>query len=217
MNRVKRSYDLVAGMYDALAKLFIGKALRKAQIYYLYLIPPNANVLVAGGGTGWILEEIAAMHPQHLCIDYVDVSAKMIALAQKRNAGKNKVRYINTSILNFTGSQPYDVILTPFLLDNFSENTMQKVFALLHTQLKQNGVWLYTDFQVAGKHSYWQKAVLFIMYSFFRIACNIEAERLPNVEAQFRAYRYGKIGCKTFLRRFIVTCAYKNESLNIVL
>ncbi len=206
---MKRSYDTIATMYDALAKLFFGTALRRAQVYFLHHIPRGAKVLIAGGGTGWILEEISNIHPQDLWIDYVDVSAGMIALAKRKKWSKNKVNFIQQSILDFKNNHQYDVIITPFLLDNFKEETMQKAFALLHQTIKTNGLWIHTDFQITNRHSYWQKAVLFVMYSFFRIAANIEAARLPDVASQFNLYNYQLIQSKTFLHQFIITSVYK--------
>ncbi len=207
--KMKQGYDVIAPIYDALAGLFIGKALRRAQVYFLYCIPANTKVLIVGGGTGWLLEEITKIHSQGLAIDYVDVSSKMIALAKQRNKGKNKVTFIHQSILDFTNQHPYDVIITPFLLDNFKEETARKVFTLLNQKLQTNGLWIYTDFQVSHPASYWQKAVLFLMYSFFRIAANIEASGLPNVAAQFNLHNYKLVQKQTFLRKFIITALYK--------
>lgn len=206
---MNRSYDLIAPIYDNLANLIYGKALREAQTFFLYLIPSTANVLVAGGGTGWILEEMASIHPQGLQIDYVDVSAKMIALAKQRNVGDNKVNFIQQSILNFTCSKQYDVIITPFFFDNFKQQTAGKAFTILHKTLKPNGLWLYTDFQIQNKHAYWQKALLFSMYSFFRVAANIEAAQLPDVVFQFIMFQYQPLESKTFLHQFIITSAYQ--------
>lgn len=206
---MERSYNAIAPIYDNLAKLFIGKALRQAQVYFLHHIPAGAKVLIVGGGTGWILEEISAVHPKDLYIDYVDVSSKMIALAKQKNCGENKVNFINQPIITFKIDHRYDVIITPFLLDNFKEETMQQVFALLHQALKENGLWIHTDFQVSQPNSYWQKAVLFLMYSFFRIAANIEAARLPDVVTQFKIHSYQLVESKMFLHRFIITSVYK--------
>ena len=208
---MKRSYDLITPVYDPLAKLFIGRALREAQICFLPLIPPNASILIVGGGTGWLLEEMAAIYPQGLHIDYVDSSANMIALSKQRKYGRNQINFIHQPIAGFLNQWQYDVIITPFFFDNFKEETMQNVFALLHRTLKPNGLWLYTDFQVSSKHACWQKAVLFIMYSFFRMAANIETARLPDVVSCFSRYQYYLISRQTFKHQFIITSAYKKQ------
>lgn len=206
---MKRSYDAIANVYDTLANIFIGKALRDAQIFLVQHIPPGAKVLIAGGGTGWILEEITKLHNKDLHIDYLDISAGMIAKAAQRNIQHNVIRFINQSAEQDFEGNDYDVILTPFFFDNFSEVTMQCIFDKLHQKLKQGGLWLYADFQVAGERRFFQKWMLFIMYTFFRAACNIEADHLPDVVGQFAEYGYQLINRKTFKREFIVGVVYK--------
>ncbi|TKK67719.1 class I SAM-dependent methyltransferase [Ilyomonas limi] len=208
---MKRSYDAIAGVYDRLANIFIGKALRNAQIYLVQYIPARAKVLIAGGGTGWILEEITKLHNTGLQIDYVDISAGMIAKAKRRDTKQNDIRFLHQSAgENFEGKD-YDVILTPFFFDNFSEATMQAVFEKLHQKLNQNGLWLYADFQVAGKHRFFKEAMLFIMYIFFRAACNIEANHLPDVTGQFAKNSYQLISSKTFKQEFIRSAVYRKR------
>src|SRR5437764_9916137 len=94
---MKRSYDAVAGVYDILAGIFIGKALREAQIYLVQYIPAGAKILIVGGGTGWILEEITRIHNKGMQIDYLDISVSMISKAKKRDIGQNEARFINKS------------------------------------------------------------------------------------------------------------------------
>ncbi len=206
---MKRNYDAVAGIYDILVKIFIGNSLKKAQVYFLKDIPYNANIFIAGGGTGWILEEISAIHKSGLYIDYVDSSGKMIKLAKKRYKGNNQVNFIQQSLLDFSTSLNYDVIITPFFLDNFNEKSLDNVFAILHSKLTPGGLWIHTDFQIINK-SPWQKMMLFVMYSFFQICCKIEAKRLPDLPAVFIRYKYHVLKSHTFLKDFIITTVYKN-------
>ena len=206
---MKRSYDAIAGVYDILAGIFIGKALRDAQVYLVQYIPAGSKILIAGGGTGWILEEITRIHSEGLQIDYLDISANMISKAKKRQVGQNEVRFINQSAEeNFEGNN-YDVLLTPFFFDNFKEATMHSIFNKLHQKLQQNGLWLYADFQITGKSKFFQKHILFVMYTFFRTICNIEASHLPDVEARFITFGYKLTHNKTFKNEFIISSVYK--------
>ncbi len=210
---MKRSYDRIAFFYDRLATLLFGQSLHRAQMYLLPLIPADAAILVVGGGTGKILEEISRLCPQHLHIDYVDSSAKMIDRATKRNTGNNEVCFIRESVITFAATKSYDIVITPFLLDNFSEATMQQVFDRLHRQLKPGGLWLYTDFQLSGIRPFWQQPLLRLMYFFFRTVCHIEADHLPDVVSQYRQYNYLWVKQKTFFRRFVLTAAYQKPFL----
>jgi ubiquinone/menaquinone biosynthesis C-methylase UbiE len=204
-----RSYDAIAGAYDMLAGIFIGKALRDAQIYLVQYIPAGAKILIVGGGTGWILEEITRIHYRGLQIDYLDISANMIAKARKRDIGQNEVRFIHQSAVGDFEGDNYDVILTPFFFDNFTEATMHRIFNILHQKLQQNGRWLYVDFQETGENKFFQNGMLSIMYTFFRVICNIEANHLPDVEVRFATYKYKLIHSKTFKKEFIISSVYK--------
>ncbi len=201
------NYDNSAGFYDRLSRMVYGKALVTSQVYLLQFIPANSSVLIAGGGTGWILEEIAKIHPTGLTITYVEISAKMLALSQQRNCGTNKVTFVNQPIEEVDSATVYDVVITPFLFDNFTEQTLDAVFAHLHQRLKPGGLWLCADFQLTGK--LWQRVLLKSMYTFFRILCGIETTTMPDIESRFTKYGYKKIASKTFFGDFIISTEYQ--------
>lgn len=201
------NYDNSAWFYDQLSRLVYGKALVRAQVYLLQYIPVGSNILIAGGGTGWILEEISKLHSSGLKITYVEISANMMALSRKRNIGSNEVIFINGPVENLEGQNNYDVLITPFLFDNFTEQTLQIVFAHLHNQLKPGGLWLNTDFRPTGK--WWQAFLLQSMISFFRIICQIEAKKLPEIEKCFEQHQLKIIGQRDFFGEFILSTAYQ--------
>ncbi|MDB5152152.1 MAG: class SAM-dependent methyltransferase [Mucilaginibacter sp.] len=201
------NYNNSAWFYDRLSRVIYGKALIRSQVYLLKFISAAAEILIVGGGTGWILEEIAKVHPSGLKITYVEISANMMALSRKRNTGNNAVIYINKEIENVAIQNGYDVVITPFLFDNFTEQTLQKVFSHIHNSLKPGGLWLNTDFRLTGK--WWQALLLRSMFIFFRIICRIEATRLPDIEKRFEQHLYKVISQKSFFGDFILSTAYK--------
>ena len=201
------NYDNSAWFYDRLSRLVYGNALIRSQVYLLKHIPANATILVAGGGTGWILEEIAKLHPSGLTITYVEVSSRMIALSQRRNPENNQVTFINEPVENTKVNAHYEVVITPFLFDNFTEMTLEKVFMHIHTRLKPGGIWLNMDFKPAG--IWWQKLLLWSMLAFFRLICGIEASRLPDIEKQFKQHHYKVIDQKSFFGDFISSMAFQ--------
>ncbi|HEK22161.1 MULTISPECIES: class I SAM-dependent methyltransferase [unclassified Mucilaginibacter] len=203
----KGNYDNAAPFYDRLSRLVFGKALINAQAYLLKHIPPDATILIVGGGTGYILEEITKQHPTGLKITYVEISAKMMALSQNRNYGHNEVNFINKPIQEARLSQAFDVVITPFLLDNFTDKNLPAIFTPIHQALKDGGVWLYTDFRLTGK--LWQNLMLKSMLLFFKILCGVESWRLPNVAGLFARHKYSIIDEKGFYGNFIISRAYQ--------
>lgn len=203
------NYDNSAWFYDRLSRLVYGKALVRSQAYLLRHIPKNSTILIAGGGTGWILEEIAKVHPSGLTITYAEISANMMALSKKRNVGGNKVIFINEPVENIENDSLYDLVFTPFLFDNFTGETLRYVFIHIHNGLKPGGIWLNTDFKPTGK--WWQAFLLKSMIVFFRAICGIEAKKLPDIEKQFELHQYQVIDQKSFFGEFILSTAYEKE------
>jgi len=201
------NYNNSAWFYDKLSKIIYGKALVRAQVYLLPLIPPKSNVLLAGGGTGWILEDIAKVRSSGLQITYVEVASKMVALARKKDPGGNKVTFINQPVENVYFDNEFDVVITPFLFDNFTEENLQKIFSHIHRVLKPGGLWLNVDFRLTSK--WWQKVLLKSMLLFFRLVCNIETTKLPEIERCFKDYTI--IQQKAFFADFILSTAYQKS------
>ena len=203
------NYNNSAWFYDKLSRLIYGRALIKAQVYLLDSIPAGSKILIAGGGTGWILEDIAKLYPSRLKITYVEVSAKMMALSKKRIIGKNEVDFINTAVENVPLVGDYDVVITPFLFDNFTEENLRKIFKHIHQSLKPGGLWLNTDFKLIGK--WWQRILLRSMILFFRVICRIEATRLPDIEKRFNETGYAIVKQGSFFGEFILSTAYRKN------
>ena len=203
------NYNNSAWFYDRLARLVYGQALLNAQVYLLQFIGPNTKILIAGGGTGWILDEITRVHQSGLQITYIEIAAKMMALSRKRNMGGNRVVFIHQAVEDVDLADDFDIIITPFLFDNFTEPSFQKLFKHLSAALQANGVWHNADFQLTGK--WWQNLLLKSMFLFFRIWCGIEASKLPAVKKQFEKNGYTAIAQKTFFGDFIVSEVYRKS------
>lgn len=180
------NYDKVANVYDLLSRMVFGNSIVKAQVCMLPFVNAGGKILIVGGGTGWILEEIAQKYREGLQIDYVEASAKMIDLSKKKNIGKNEVKFIKMPIEDWHAEYSYDIIITPFFFDNFDAPQIDFIFSKLHKTLNAKGFWLYADFtNEEEKSRYWQKIILCIMYFFFRVTCGIEAKKLIVMDSYF--------------------------------
>lgn len=208
------NYDAAAWFYDGLSRLVFGNSLVKAQRFLVKNLPAEATILIVGGGTGWILEEIAAVKSAFLTITYVEISAKMIRLSRQKKCGRNEVTFVNAGIEDYQNKQQFDVILTPFLFDNFSENRIQSVFQQLHQSLKPNGLWLLCDFQVEENYAgLWQKIILQVMYWFFGWLCSVETKKLIVMDTFFQAENYKLLSEKTFYKGFVISQIYQNTKI----
>lgn len=201
------NYDVVAHFYDRLSRFVFGDAIYKSQLFLLNSIPAEANVLIVGGGSGWILEEITRLHSSGLHITYVEKSEKMLSLSKKRNTGSSQVIFINQTIQDAKLDQVYDVVITPFLFDNFSDITLKKAFEKIDRHLNKGGRWLFADFQLQA-YRIDQQVLLKTMYLFFNFFCSLETTKLPDTEAIFHNYSYRTCSEKRFFNGFIISIVY---------
>jgi ubiquinone/menaquinone biosynthesis C-methylase UbiE len=160
-----------------------------------------------GGGTGWILEKFQP--DDGLEITYVEISESMLELSKKR-IQHNNVEFIHQSIEDFIPSHQYDIILTPFLFDNFSATNAATIFDKLHTSLKTGGDWLFADF-IDDPEQLWQQIMLKTMYLFFKVFAKIEAGKLNDMDGLFSRYQYQKIFERFHYGRFIYSAVYRKE------
>ncbi len=163
--------------------------------------------MILGGGTGWILDELDR-YTSNSRIWYVDQSAKMIALASSRSGGRD-ISFIQGSIKNIPRGQKFDVIITNFFLDLFSDLTLCNVLSVLSVSLKSGGLWLVTDFV---NRQWWHNIYLFIMYRFFRLAAGIEGTKLPQWEDQIAGLGLVELNKKFFYGGFIKSGVYKKPN-----
>jgi len=175
------NFNWVAPVYDTLAFVVFGHKLQRAQVVFLDQIPVGASVLLVGGGTGWLLEQLL-MRGTTKRIVYLETSSAMVARASRRMIRKSLQGSVNFRVGDQTALLPnesFDVVITPFVLDLFTETTLKNQFIppLLNV-LKPAGLWLVTDF--VQPPAWWQKALLWVMIRFFRLTASIEASRLVN-------------------------------------
>ena len=200
------NFDFVAPFYDFLAKIIFGKNIQTAQTHFLNYIPDNANILILGGGSGWILKEIFAIKNE--CqIHYVETSKKMLALSKKQLTTGQLERVIFTHELDTTSNQVFDIIITNFFLDVFDKKELKNVMNVLQGLLCKEGVWLFTDFQ--HQNIWWQKILLKLMFTFFRLFASLESKQLYDFEELFDGFGMTSLKSKSFFHEMIISHVYR--------
>lgn len=206
------NYDKIANHYDVLSRLIFFKAQLNAQINQLKYIKKNNSILIVGGGTGWILEKITEIFDEGLHIVYVEISEKMIALSKKRNIKNNKVDFVHVAIEDFQSTLSFDVILTPFLFDNFSQQRAVLIFDKLNSFLRISGLWFLVDFTLnKGNGKWWKFILLKAMYIFFKILKIVEASDLVDIQPYFLLKGYVKIDERYYYGNFIKAIVFEKN------
>ncbi|MCC6289080.1 MAG: class I SAM-dependent methyltransferase [Chitinophagaceae bacterium] len=199
----KNNYNSIAFCYDRLSSLVFGNSIRQSQICLLPFITPGNEILIVGGGSGWILEEISKLHTSGLHIVYIEASSKMLELAKAKDIAENKVDFLNSYIEAYHTTSTFDIIITAFLFDNFNEKTASENFDKLNTLLKEEGKWLFTDFQISSRSSFYQQQLLKLMYIFFKHASNIEANQLVDMRFFFLKNGFKEVFSEYYYKKFI--------------
>ncbi len=179
------NFNPIAPIYDALAALVFGQSLRRAQAHFSVNIPPEATILILGGGTGWLLEAVlTGCQPRQVV--YLEPSGQMLTLAKRRVARLLLAQRLAQRVEFRCGTQAaigpheqFDVIMTPFVLDLFLSTTLQQaVLPQLWRAMHPQGLLLATDFDRPKTTG--QRWLLWLMYRFFRLTTGIEARQLPD-------------------------------------
>lgn len=206
---VKRqfSYDRLAKHYDFLSRLVFLKSQVRAQTDQLVYIKNCKNLLIVGGGTGWILKDLNDLTIP-INIIFVETSAKMIELARKVDT-HHQVDFVHQDIEKFNPNMKFDAVLTPFLFDNFEDIKAEKVFVYIDKMLIKNAFWLYTDFRLDGK--WWKNLLLKSMHLFFSLIKVVKINTLPKMENCFKNQDFELISDKYYYGGFIEAKVYRKQ------
>ena len=195
------NFDAVAPFYDRLSCMVFGRSIRRAQTLYLSAVVPGAKVLVLGGGTGWLLDELITRNPT--CqVWYIEASAKMLEHSKNRIKGAvNAQVYILGTEDSIPKGVTFDAVITHFYLDLFPPDTCKKVICNIRSSMHTNGMWLVSDFT---NTTWWQNVMLSIMYKFFKVmGCGIQAVSLPGWKKLLEENGFLEVKYQSFYRRFI--------------
>lgn len=206
-SRMATGFDLLSPVYDLMARLAIGQDIVRSQLWPLKYLKDCQRILIIGGGTGWILQAIRQQCPQ-ADIDYIDISSSMISKAKERVSDDDKIRFITGTEASIPGKD-YDVVITNFYLDMFSQEHLSWIIKQIQTTTRERSFWLVTDFVNGSRlHSF----KLWIMYRFFRLVTQIEARRLPDWHELFiQVANMHLVASKSFSSGFIKSIVYQQK------
>ena len=204
------SFGSTAWFYDWIATLAYGGAIQRSQKAVLPFITSQESVLIVGGGTGWILQDLARLNVP-LKITYLEISSRMLALAQYKLSRlpthKLMVNFRLGTEADLKSGEIFEVIFTPFVLDLYPEVKLPTMLKKLLDHLSPNGLWLLADFFISTKHTGWQKhwryVLTKIMYCFFSWLTGLPTKSLPNLELLFKQLPLTRIKSYAFFKGFI--------------
>lgn len=213
-------FDLIAPHYDRLVSWVFGGRLLHAQEQGLGVIAPRSHGLIVGGGSGAIACSVLK-HCPDVSITYVEASVRMLNLAKIRLAAEfpdrlHQLDFVLTSRPQTLPPRQMDWLMTPFVLDLFSDESLKPFFEALHDRLCPGGWWIWTDFVVKGRVGLPGAWLVAIMYAFFRLVSGIEAGRLPDTARLFHQFAYQPHHTQSFLRGMVETIVYQKPTASSI-
>ncbi len=201
------SFNRVAPIYDLLSSIVYGKQLRNAQIHFLAKIKPKAKVLVLGGGTGWLLEELANENLE-ISIDYVEASEKML----EKSKSYAELPFVTLNFILGTeqsvADKKYDFIITPFVLDVFPKGEMKEMVERVSALLNSGASWLCVDFNCFDT-SFKAKVLSFTMVHFFRLVSGLKVKKVLDYFGEIEKVGLQETNTAYYYGKFIRASLYK--------
>lgn len=176
------NFNRIASLYDFLKRLVFGIQLDRATNHSLNQIPSNSRILIIGGGTGKILQNFNSTHQ----IKYLEFSTTMLKKAEQLNT-KAKVDFIQADILDWRTDEKFDFIITPFVLDCFSEDQLNLMFFKLKNILYSEGKWIQIDFY---PKNFIHQLLIKIMYVFFNLMVDLKIKNLADFDLLFEKHHF---------------------------
>ncbi|MBU2914790.1 MULTISPECIES: class I SAM-dependent methyltransferase [Reichenbachiella] len=204
------NFDRIAPIYDRLASLVFWGNINRAARTWLGTIPVGSHVLIIGGGSGQVLEDLCLFHLD-LKITYIESSPKMIYLAQKRNLGSNKVHFVCDTFPNAKTDQLFDVVIVSYFLDLFSPVDLKIMIRNIYDLLYSDGMLLVTDFHIY-KRNYFHQIMTRCMHIFFRVCADLQSRRLQDIHQELLNHGFVLKNSKLFFQRFIFSATYFKEN-----
>ena len=196
--KTSSGFDLLAPIYDMLAKVVFGKSIFQAQIYFLNEISKSSSILILGGGTGWLLEKIADKNPSSK-IWYVEISEGMLKKAEQRKF-RNEIHFISGTENDIPDGLKFDAVITNFYLDLFPEEKLKSVIQHVSSFTHPASKWFVSDFV---NQKLWHEWMLKMMYMFFRAVCRIDAKELPRWEFVLQQHEWVEVKHQFWYGNFI--------------
>jgi ubiquinone/menaquinone biosynthesis C-methylase UbiE len=209
------NFDLIARPYRALEYMTLGRKLEQTRLHFLPRLKAARNALVLGDGDGRFLASFLAANTT-VEATAVDGSAAMLEILRRRcSLYADRLKTVQADALTFTPATdvPYDIVVSHFFLDCFTEEQLQQLIARITPALRPGGRWLISDFRVPpGSMHLPARAFVRSLYLAFRILTGLRVTHLPDHAGRLSAAGFQCVGQQMFLSGILTTELWELKS-----
>jgi ubiquinone/menaquinone biosynthesis C-methylase UbiE len=176
------SFDTLAPFYRSLEVVTAGGILQRCRTAFLAEATGCRRALMLGEGPGRFLVELLRANPG-VQVTCVERSPRMIEEARRQLTESElaRVRFEQADALTWQPPRGvFDLVVTHFFLDCFRREELQALVLKIAGSATEDARWLLADFREpeTGWRRWRARAVLAMMYGFFRRATALSASRL---------------------------------------
>lgn len=185
------SFDTLAPYYRAMELVMAGGILQRCRTSFLAEAANSRRALLLGEGPGRFLVELLRTNSS-VEITCVERSPRMIAEARSQLTESElaRVKFEQADALSWQPPRTeFDLVVTNFFLDCFRPEELRTLVAKIAASATAEARWLLADFHEPerGWRRWRARAVLALMYGFFRAATGLSASRLTPPDAFLEA------------------------------
>ncbi len=211
------NFDLVARPYRWLEYLSFGPCLERCRFQHLGQLGRCRKALVLGDGDGRFTAKLLAANPE-IAVEAVDSSAAMLGLLARRAArlgpaAVDRLQAVEIDALDFrpAPANAYDLVVTHFFLDCFSEKQIDQLLVRILPNLAPGAGWLVSEFAIPerGIAAPASRLVIAALYRAFGLLAGLKTRRLPGYAAIFRRNGLRLVEEKAFLGGMLTSQLWK--------
>ena len=200
-------FDRLARSYRWMEMFTFGPWLERCRFAFLREMAGCNRAVILGDGDGRFVARLLGSNST-VVIDAVDSSWEMLRELLKR-AGRDARRvllYHADAREWLPLNPPYDLIVTHFFLDCFTEEEVGALAGKLRGALSPGAMWVVSEFAIPeGSFGRWAaRPVVWLLYCAFGLLTGLRVRRLPDYAAALCAVGFSRVERKTFLSGLLV-------------
>ncbi len=218
MTARRPNFDTIARPYRMLEYITLGRALERTRMAFLPELMQCRNALVLGDGDGRFLERLLATNGA-IRATAIDSSAMMLQLLHKRCAAfadrleTYQVDALESQPTSFT---PYDLVVTHFFLDCFTQSELKELIARTAPYLSPQALWVVSDFHVpTGWLRLPASLLVRSLYLAFRLLTGLRTTQLPDHKSALSQAGFERLACRPSLAGLLKAELWRKDSTDI--
>lgn len=173
-------------------QVLAGEKLQRCRTAFIDRIRNHKEILILGPGAGRFEAELAATNTtgRFTCLDS---SSGMLQSTRELLLGQglfsSRIDLLHQDILQWTPPRSrFDAIVSHFFLDCFTPDQLKEIIDHVAASAQPDALWLLADFNepTSGLSKWRARAILWMMYRFFRLITRLPARQLSSPDFLLR-------------------------------